>query len=160
MVVKPLKLVRLALVFVLKCQPSKCFSVQRDEESDEETTDTSALLYLPISPEIDDPEEGWGPGEMGEEVQSKRQSSDQNSSKKKRTKIIDMILENAPKDETHPLLSTKSKDKVNQQAKKTGKSRQHRGSSHSESKTTHRSKHGNKKEKMSIDYYGWKDGVD
>ncbi|CAL1299235.1 unnamed protein product, partial [Larinioides sclopetarius] len=44
--------------------------------------------------------------------------------------------------ETHPLLSSKSKDKVNQQARKTGKSRQHRGSSHSEGKTTHRSKHG------------------
>lgn len=30
--------------------------------SDEESSDTAALLYLPISPEIDDPEEGWGPG--------------------------------------------------------------------------------------------------
>ncbi|GIY98936.1 retinoblastoma-binding protein 5 [Caerostris extrusa] len=67
-----------------------------------------------------------------------------------------MILENAPKDEIHPLLSTKTKDKVNQQVKKTGKSRQHRGSSHSESKTTHRSKY-NKKDKVSVDYYGWKD---
>ncbi|GFS82950.1 retinoblastoma-binding protein 5 homolog [Nephila pilipes] len=134
------------IVDVVTIEPIAAFC-----SSDEETTDTSALLYLPISPEIDDPEEGWGPGEMGEDVQSKRQASDQNSSKKKRTKIIDMILENAPKDETHPLLSTKSKDKVNQQAKKTGKSRQHRGSSHSESKTTHRSKHGNKKEKMSKD---------
>lgn len=29
--------------------------------SDEEESDTSALLYLPIAPEIEDPEEGWGP---------------------------------------------------------------------------------------------------
>lgn len=33
-----------------------------------------------------------------DEQPTKRQANDQNSSKKKRTKVIDMILENAPKD--------------------------------------------------------------
>lgn len=51
--------------------------------------------------------------------------------------------------ETHPLLNSKSRDKVSQQTKKTGKSKQHRVNSHSE-KNSHRSKHGSKnKEKMS-----------
>ena len=51
--------------------------------------------------------------------------------------------------ETHPLLNAKSRDKVSQQTKKTGKSKQHRVNSHSE-KNSHRSKHGNKnKEKVS-----------
>lgn len=55
--------------------------------------------------------------------------------------------------ETHPLLSAKSsRDKVNQPTKKTGKSRQHRVSSHSENKTSHKSKHGNKKDKFTGKY--------
>ncbi|GIY82516.1 retinoblastoma-binding protein 5 homolog, partial [Caerostris extrusa] len=81
------------IVDVVTIEPIAAFC-----SSDEETSDTSALLYLPIAPEIDDPEESWGQNEMNEDIQSKRPSCDQNSSKKKRTKTIDMILENAPKD--------------------------------------------------------------
>merc|ERR1711915_609570 len=67
--------------------------------SDEEDEDSTALLYLPIAPEIEDPEDCFVPDQEA-------------SPKKKRTKTVDIQLENAPQDEVHPLLhKTASKDR-------------------------------------------------
>uniref|UniRef100_A0A224YQH2 COMPASS component SWD1 n=1 Tax=Rhipicephalus zambeziensis TaxID=60191 RepID=A0A224YQH2_9ACAR len=87
--------------------------------SDEEGEDPRALLYLPISPEIDEPEEGWGqpPEPATEEVGTKRPSSQADSPKKKKPKTYDIELKDAPIGETHPLLSTKVKDKSQQPRK-------------------------------------------
>lgn len=95
--------------------------------SDEEGEDTRALLYLPISPEIDEPEEGWGqpPESIIEEPSAKRPSSQSDSPKKKKPKVYDIDLKDAPMGETHPLLSSKVKDKSQQPRKprqKPGKS--------------------------------------
>jgi len=84
--------------------------------SDEEEEEKDALLYLPIAPEIEDPEENWVPGidpppdEESPLGPSKRNSSANNdykentSPKKKRTKTTDIILQDYPKDEIHPML--------------------------------------------------------
>ena len=78
--------------------------------SDEEEEEKDALLYLPIAPEIEDPEENWVPGvdpppdEESPLGPSKRNSSANNdykentSPKKKRTKTTDIILQDYPKD--------------------------------------------------------------
>ncbi|KAK8755860.1 hypothetical protein V5799_001438, partial [Amblyomma americanum] len=66
--------------------------------SDEEGEDPRALLYLPISPEIDEPEEGWGqpPEPSTEEHGTKRPSSQGDSPKKKKPKTYDIELKDAP----------------------------------------------------------------
>merc|ERR1719219_160872 len=83
--------------------------------SDEEDEDRTALLYLPIAPEIEEPEDGYIPDQ--EESPSKRVAEEKEnaSPKKKRTKTIDIQLENAPQDEVHPLLhkSNANKDRSN-----------------------------------------------
>ena len=87
--------------------------------------DKNALLYLPIAPEIEDPEENWIPGvdpaPSSDDSPHKRGSSEafkENSSKKK-PKTIDINLENAPIDETHPMMSkSSSKDKSNANSKR------------------------------------------
>jgi len=83
--------------------------------SDEESEDSSALVYLPIAPEVEDPEEGYIPNPDSQES-NKRSATNkhtQNSSpKKKRTKTTDIALENAPIDEVHPMMTKNgSKDK-------------------------------------------------
>merc|ERR1719186_1347038 len=80
--------------------------------SDEDEEDSTALLYLPIAPEVDEPEDGFIPDQ--EESTSKRvaEQKENASPKKKRTKTVDIPLENAPQDEVHPLLhKTASKDR-------------------------------------------------
>merc|ERR1712110_631191 len=99
-------------------------SVQMDEEEEDE----SALLYLPIAPEIEDPEDNWVPGidpSPSEESPHKRGSSNHNASKenespkKKKPKTLDILLENAPLDEVHPMVSkSSSKDKSSQGSKR------------------------------------------
>lgn len=114
--------------------------------SDEEQEDGRALLYLPISPEVDEPEEGWGASleQPVEEPPTKRPvMSDQKentSPKKKKVRTYDIDLLDAPIDEIHPLLSNKVKDKPGPQAKKSGrpKSLSHRGESRSSPKTKHK----------------------
>ena len=72
--------------------------------SDEEEEDKNALLYLPIAPEIEDPEDNWVPGmdpSPHDESPHKRghDSPKENvSPKKKKPKTIDIALENAPTD--------------------------------------------------------------
>ncbi|XP_071841625.1 retinoblastoma-binding protein 5-like [Apostichopus japonicus] len=95
--------------------------------SDEEAEDEKALLYLPISPEVDDPEEPtWAPtvdptDEVLQTDSNKRSLSSDLSPKKKKVKTFDISLESAPSDEIHPFLSTrgdnKSKKKIGQQPK-------------------------------------------
>ncbi|XP_076438186.1 retinoblastoma-binding protein 5 homolog isoform X2 [Babylonia areolata] len=107
--------------------------IQAFVSSDEDEEDKDALLYLPVSPEIEEPEEAWqgdGPPARAptlttsaavkppEEVappppppEKKRShgSSDSGPSKKKRVKPMDIDLPNAPVDEVHPLLTAGAK---------------------------------------------------
>jgi COMPASS component SWD1 len=78
--------------------------------SDEEEDDGKCLLFLPISPEIEDTEDAPGVEHASEEQQGdrKRSSSGKDQSPKKRkSKTIDIDLPNAPTDEIHPLLNVK-----------------------------------------------------
>jgi len=72
--------------------------------SDEEDEDATALLYLPIAPEVDDPEDSFIPDQ--EESPGKRvaEQKENASPKKKRTKTVDIELAGAPMDEVHPML--------------------------------------------------------
>jgi len=80
--------------------------------SDEEGEDSSALLYLPIAPDVEEPEEvipdqdiGDSPGgKRGVQSSGSTETKENASPKKKRTKTTDIQLENAPQDEVHPLL--------------------------------------------------------
>lgn len=90
--------------------------IQAFVSSDEEDEDGDALLYLPVAPEIEEPEEGWPggpePPTQNEDLQvraEKRKSSQQlpESGKKFKVKPYDIDLENAPIDEKHPLLNAK-----------------------------------------------------
>ncbi|KAF0286737.1 Retinoblastoma-binding protein 5 [Amphibalanus amphitrite] len=85
--------------------------------SDEEGDGVGDLDYLPIAPEVEEPEEGWPHDGGPEQQQSRRDSRD--SPKKKRAKMVDIALAGAPSDEPHPLLSSRpAKDKP---AKKTAR---------------------------------------
>ena len=73
--------------------------------SDEEKDDQEMLLYLPIAPEVEEPEDGWNPAEALEEgasASNKRNShqdqKENSSPKKKRTKSYDISLPDAPTD--------------------------------------------------------------
>ena len=78
--------------------------------SDEEEEEKDALLYLPIAPEIEDPEENWVPGvdpppdeesPLGASKRSSNHDFKENTSpKKKRTKTTEIILQDYPKDGT------------------------------------------------------------
>jgi len=83
--------------------------------SDEEDEDKNALLFLPIAPEVEEPEDGFTPDQ--DESPNKRNIDEKEnaSPKKKRTKTIDIQLDNPPSDEVHPMLhkSNSSKDRNN-----------------------------------------------
>lgn len=73
--------------------------------SDEEKDDEDILLYLPIAPEVEEPEDGWNPsaeledGTTSGTKRSSHQDQKENSSpKKKRTKSYEISLANAPTD--------------------------------------------------------------
>ncbi|XP_076036210.1 retinoblastoma binding protein 5 [Oratosquilla oratoria] len=86
--------------------------------SSDEDDDNNTLLYLPISPEIEEPEEGWGPEGAPPEDKRSSDPKDNVSPKKKRPKTFDINLENAPTDEVHPLNTSRPKDKQNTGNKK------------------------------------------
>ena len=100
----------LKLILILKVDVDKSAPIPAFCSSDEEEEEKDALLYLPIAPEIEDPEENWVPGidpppdEESPLGPSKRNSSANNdykentSPKKKRTKTTDIILQDYPKD--------------------------------------------------------------
>jgi len=88
--------------------------------SDEEEEDKGAVLYLPIAPEIEDPEENLVPGidtmtsgnDNDNESGTKRGATgdskeNTNPSKRpaKKPKTVEISLDNAPKDEVHPFLT-------------------------------------------------------
>ncbi|XP_070548679.1 retinoblastoma-binding protein 5-like isoform X2 [Ptychodera flava] len=90
--------------------------------SDEENEDTTALVYLPISPEVDEPEEGsWAqPSDPTDEASLTAQQQAKRlapvdpptpSPKKKKIKTLDVELDGAPVDEIHPLLNSKGDSK-------------------------------------------------
>ncbi|XP_025100369.1 retinoblastoma-binding protein 5 homolog isoform X2 [Pomacea canaliculata] len=95
--------------------------IQAFVSSDEEDEDLDALMYLPVSPEVDEPEEVWqgtGDGALQDDgmtpaaAEKKRSHSNTDqlaSSKKKKMKAFDVHLPDAPKDEIHPLLSANAK---------------------------------------------------
>lgn len=80
--------------------------------SDEENEDTNALQYLPISPEVEEPEEGWAPGvlappnergDQGTEDASIKRSADQKENtspnqRRKKFRSFDIELEGVPTD--------------------------------------------------------------
>ena len=100
----------LKFILILKVDVDKSAPIPAFCSSDEEEEEKDALLYLPIAPEIEDPEENWVPGidpppdEESPLGPSKRNSSANNdykentSPKKKRTKTTDIILQDYPKD--------------------------------------------------------------
>ncbi|XP_063811163.1 retinoblastoma-binding protein 5 isoform X2 [Pseudophryne corroboree] len=101
--------------------------------SDEELEDTKALLYLPIAPEVEDPEENpYGPppetapmsvSEDGAGTDKKRQAtSDGVQPPKKKPKTTMVELQGVPSDEVHPLLGVKgdSKSKKKQSGRPKG----------------------------------------
>ncbi|OBS75411.1 hypothetical protein A6R68_14039, partial [Neotoma lepida] len=90
--------------------------------SDEELEDSKALLYLPIAPEVEDPEENpYGPPpdavptslmDEGASSEKKRQSSaDGSQPPKKKPKTTNIELQGVPNDEVHPLLGVKGDGK-------------------------------------------------
>lgn len=137
-------------VDVVTVEPIAAFCSSDEDEADDE----EALMYLPISPEIDEPEEGWGPlhDQPLEESNLKRppSSTDHHSTKKKKLKTVEIELKDAPKDECHPLLNPRSKEKP-QQPKKAGRQKTHKSGAGSEGKFHHRSKH--RGEKMREKYH-------
>ncbi|XP_070601561.1 retinoblastoma-binding protein 5 isoform X1 [Erythrolamprus reginae] len=115
---------------------SKCADAAEDEEvdvtsvdpiaafcsSDEELEDSKALLYLPIAPEVEDPEENpYGPPpdavqtalpDDGIGAEKKRPSlSDGPQPPKKKPKTTNIELQGVPNDEVHPLLGVKGDGK-------------------------------------------------
>ncbi|XP_067678158.1 retinoblastoma-binding protein 5 homolog isoform X1 [Haliotis asinina] len=112
-------------------------AIQAFVSSDEDDEDYTALLYLPVSPEIDEPEEGWQAlaearksnqetvtqAEEPPVTQEKKRNLSQPEAtppaKKKKTKPIEIDLPDAPFDEIHPLLNVKKPQEKSQQRKQT-----------------------------------------
>jgi len=102
---------------VLEVDVTKAAPIPAFCSSDEEEEDKSALLYLPIAPEIEEPEDNFVPGidtpldknedePLGGGKRSTASDSKENASpKKKKPKTVDISLQNAPKDEIHPFLT-------------------------------------------------------
>ncbi len=86
--------------------------------SDEEAEDTNALQFLPMAPEVEDPEESWGTQDAEalaadpDQTTSTRdfgESLNDSATKKRKMNTYDIELENAPPtDEVHPLLQNKT----------------------------------------------------
>ena len=99
---------------VVKVEPIPAFC-----SSDEEEVDEDNLLYIPLAPEIEDPEEsfssydGTGNNDQKENI----------SPEIKRPKIHDIELSNAPTYEVHPMLVNKSKERKTTSTSKKGRPR-------------------------------------
>ncbi|XP_019880220.1 retinoblastoma-binding protein 5 homolog [Aethina tumida] len=76
--------------------------------SDEENENTDCLQFLPIAPEIEDPEDNWT---ASDNIPPTNQGNGPPPPKKKKYKSYDIALENTCDGEIHPLLSNKTKDK-------------------------------------------------
>lgn len=75
--------------------------------SDEEQENPDVLQFLPIAPEIDDPEENW----TGEIPSQPPTTITPPPTKKSKYRSYDIAIENTSDGEIHPLLSNKVKDK-------------------------------------------------
>lgn len=116
-------------VDVVNAEPIAAFC-----SSDEETEDTNALQFLPMAPDVEDPEEGgWGaqdPDALADQEQLSTsrdfgESIEGATVKKRKMNTYDIELENAPPtDEVHPLLQNKTmKEKQNTNNKTKGRPR-------------------------------------
>ncbi|XP_045464658.1 retinoblastoma-binding protein 5 homolog [Harmonia axyridis] len=76
--------------------------------SDEENENSDCLQFLPIAPEIEDPEDVWTPSEPNLTPLNPVSGP---PAKKKKYKSYDIALENTSSGEVHPLLNSKTKDK-------------------------------------------------
>ncbi|XP_044752754.1 retinoblastoma-binding protein 5 homolog [Coccinella septempunctata] len=76
--------------------------------SDEENENSDCLQFLPIAPEIEDPEDAWTPSEPNLAPSNPTSGP---PTKKKKYKSYDIALENPSSGEIHPLLNSKMKDK-------------------------------------------------
>nr|CAD7448851.1 unnamed protein product [Timema bartmani] len=79
--------------------------------SDEEKEDTDTLEFLPIAPEVEDPEDGWAAPPPPTVLPQHKEWGDNNSPTLHKYRTYDIELKGAPSDEIHPLLSNKTKDK-------------------------------------------------
>ncbi|XP_058118734.1 retinoblastoma-binding protein 5 homolog [Anopheles ziemanni] len=130
-------------VDVVSAEPIAAFC-----SSDEEYEDETALQFLPMAPEVEDPEDGWGSQEnadtlggggfgntgpgassggatgLGSGASLGNQDSMKENEplmKKRKTSQFEISLDNAPIDDVHPLLLNKTnKDKQSTTNKKTG----------------------------------------
>ncbi|XP_016421702.1 LOW QUALITY PROTEIN: retinoblastoma-binding protein 5 [Sinocyclocheilus rhinocerous] len=100
--------------------------------SDEELEDYKALLYLPIAPEVEDPEENpFGPppdatgqnatpddgsAHSGPGDKKQRQPSSDGGPPKKKIRTTTIELQGVPNDEVHPLLGVKGDSKSKKKA--------------------------------------------
>uniref|UniRef100_A0A8C1M4X1 Retinoblastoma binding protein 5 n=1 Tax=Cyprinus carpio TaxID=7962 RepID=A0A8C1M4X1_CYPCA len=100
--------------------------------SDEELEDFKALLYLPIAPEVEDPEEnpfGPPPDAAGQNAtpddgsthsgpgdKKQRQPSSDGGPPKKKIRTTTIELQGVPNDEVHPLLGVKGDSKSKKKA--------------------------------------------
>ena len=81
--------------------------------SDEEKDDDEILLYLPIAPEVEEPEDGWNPSTEGLDdnqtlkISSSQEQKENSSPKKRRMKSYDIPLSNPPIDGTSVIFSLK-----------------------------------------------------
>uniref|UniRef100_A0A182JA02 Uncharacterized protein n=2 Tax=Anopheles atroparvus TaxID=41427 RepID=A0A182JA02_ANOAO len=126
-------------VDVVSAEPIAAFC-----SSDEEYEDETALQFLPMAPEVEDPEDGWGSqdnadtlgggfGSSGPGVSAlatglssvaslgSQESMKENEPlmKKRKTSQFEIALDNAPIDDVHPLLQNKTnKDKQSTSNKK------------------------------------------
>ncbi|XP_053658066.1 retinoblastoma-binding protein 5 homolog [Anopheles marshallii] len=116
-------------VDVVSAEPIAAFC-----SSDEEYEDEHALQFLPMAPEVEDPEDGWGSqdndtlgggggafgasvGGLGGGPDSMKENEP--SMKKRKTSQYEINLDNAPIDDVHPLLQNKTnKDKQSTTSKK------------------------------------------
>ncbi|XP_044728845.1 retinoblastoma-binding protein 5 homolog [Chrysoperla carnea] len=87
--------------------------------SDEDCENTNALHFLPIAPEVEDPEEGWN-ANVADVVQPVTPGN--GTQKKRKYKSYDIALQ-SNSDEIHPLLNNKSKDKQSSSGGKKGAGR-------------------------------------
>lgn len=115
--------------------------IQAFVSSDEDEEDQDAVLYLPVSPDIEEPEESaWAiPPEVTEETQTQEKKRSQPhtdntpSPKKKKVKTYEVDLPDAPIDEIHPLLNVKKPNEKGQ--KKSSRPKQAKSSKPDKSKS-------------------------
>ncbi|XP_055904699.1 retinoblastoma-binding protein 5 homolog [Eupeodes corollae] len=105
-------------VDVCKIEPVAAFC-----SSDEEFDDENILQFLPMAPEVEDPEDGWAAQESCDpniSLESEAMDVDDDGPVKKRKLItFDISLPDAPVDEAHPLIASKTnKDKQSGGGKK------------------------------------------